>query len=142
MKTKEREEVITPELEVFAKKVTSYLGKNPNVSIDVENRLFVARNIAITGMKTNEFVVTEEEKESVSQWFKKQYISFSNGVVALAIMVAAVPLGMNVVSFEDTKTFKSVAVSADVSEDYYLENIYHLEADNFDKDYLQEMGFI
>ncbi len=131
--------------EAWARKLTGYLGKNPDVSKSVEESLFSSRMLAVATRKKDEILVegvTEKDVVTVSQWLKTNYDNFSKNFVALAIVFAAVPFGMNAVSFENN-TIPTEFVSAPISdEDLYLENTYHMQADEFDEEYLKEMGFI
>ncbi len=145
MKEVEKVDIISNEDEVWARKLTGYLGKNPNVSKYVEESLFSSRTLAVATRKKNEIFVeniTEKSVVTVSQWLKKNYDNLSKNFVALAIVFAAVPFGMNAVSFENN-TIPTDFISAPITdEDLYLENTYHIQADGFDEEYLKEMGFI
>lgn len=132
--------------ELFARRLALYLGKNPDVSNDVQARLDSARVIAIATMKKSlpvEITVTTQDKESVMHWFKKNYASFSNNLVALALVVLAVPIGMNVIDFDSEIQSRMTSINKVVgADDLYLENTYHMKADDLDDDYLEDLGFI
>lgn len=133
--------------EIFARKLALYLDENSNVSDNVQARLDNARLMAVASMKkgsqVNEAItVSEEEKESVALWFKKHYATLSNNVVALALVVLAVPISMNVVDFDSPQKERTTINKVVSADDLYLENTYHMNADNLDDDYLEDMGFI
>lgn len=145
MKEVEKADIISDVDDAWARKLTSYLGKNPDVSRSVEEVLFSSRTLAVANRKKNESLVedvTDKDVLTVSQWLKTNYENISKNFIALAIVFVAVPFGMNAVSFENN-TLPTEFVSAPISdEDLYLENTYHIQADSFDEEYLKEMGFI
>ena len=129
--------------EIFAKNITMYLGKQPNVSNRVANRLEEARVLAISQSNISSvpvMKVTAQEEAQALGWFKKQSMPWLNGVLALSLFICA-PLGFEL--YESQTEFSPIQqVKFLTTDNDYLENVYHQDADDLPDDYLKDNGFI
>lgn len=137
---------ISPADEIFARKITSHLNEGLNLSDVAKGRLLFAHEMAMIAKRKSDSErgwEIREIQDKISGWFKRGYVSMSNNLVALALVATAIPVGMNVVSFEGSNGGVASNISAVIDPDsYYIDNIYHTHADSLDESYLQEMGLI
>lgn len=126
--------------EVFARKVTNILGKEPEVSVYVQGRLDIARDYALSlKPQENTVVITPEDTIKVSTWWEKHYKGLVNTAIAFSVVVVALPFGLNIQASPQRSMPSMTYVSADY--DYFDED-YHQNAEEFELEYLEENDLI